>query len=70
MTEPQRTEGGAEAGRMPEARLFIPPAPCGPILVLGVCFCSFTTELAVRRARQRTWDGLGSEMTRAGWFDA
>lgn len=30
----------------------------------------FATELAGRRARRRTWDGLGEEMTRAGWFDS
>ncbi|KAH9059654.1 hypothetical protein EDB87DRAFT_1620735 [Lactarius vividus] len=30
----------------------------------------FATELAGRRARRRTWDGLGEEMVRAGWFDA
>ncbi|KAF8263740.1 hypothetical protein EI94DRAFT_1806787 [Lactarius quietus] len=29
----------------------------------------FATELAGRRARQRTWDGLGEEMARAGCFD-
>lgn len=30
----------------------------------------FATELAGRRALRRTWDGLGEEMTRAGWFDS
>ncbi|KAI9439013.1 hypothetical protein H4582DRAFT_1813774 [Lactarius indigo] len=30
----------------------------------------FATELAGRRARGRTWDGLGEEMARAGWFNA
>ncbi|KAJ7035087.1 hypothetical protein C8F04DRAFT_1038046 [Mycena alexandri] len=29
----------------------------------------FATELSGRKARRRTWDGLGAEMTRAGWFD-
>ena len=32
-----------------------------------VC-CRFATELAGRKTRRRTWDGLG-EMSRAGWFD-
>ncbi|KAH9985943.1 hypothetical protein BJV77DRAFT_1061873 [Russula vinacea] len=30
----------------------------------------FATELAGRKARRRAWDGLGEEMTRAGWFDS
>ncbi|KAF8493656.1 hypothetical protein F5888DRAFT_1617763 [Russula emetica] len=30
----------------------------------------FATELAGRKARRRTWDGLGEEITRAGWFDS
>ncbi|KAJ7126966.1 hypothetical protein C8R44DRAFT_780063 [Mycena epipterygia] len=30
----------------------------------------FATELSGRKARRRHWDGLGAEMTRAGWFDA
>ncbi|KAJ6531820.1 hypothetical protein B0H19DRAFT_1273008 [Mycena capillaripes] len=30
----------------------------------------FATELSGRKARRRTWEGLGAEMTRAGWFDA
>ncbi|KAJ7756461.1 hypothetical protein DFH07DRAFT_742829 [Mycena maculata] len=29
----------------------------------------FATELSGRKARRRNWDGLGAEMTRAGWFD-
>ncbi|KXN84743.1 hypothetical protein AN958_12170 [Leucoagaricus sp. SymC.cos] len=29
----------------------------------------FATELAGRKARRKTWDGLGEEMMRAGWFD-
>ncbi|KAI0286280.1 hypothetical protein BC826DRAFT_918147 [Russula brevipes] len=29
----------------------------------------FATELAGRKARRRTWDGLGEEVARAGWFD-
>jgi hypothetical protein len=29
----------------------------------------FATELAGRKARKRTWEGLGEEMARAGWFD-
>ncbi|KAH9955682.1 hypothetical protein BC827DRAFT_1083854, partial [Russula dissimulans] len=29
----------------------------------------FATELAGRRARRGTWDGLGEEMARAGWFE-
>lgn len=30
----------------------------------------FATELAGRKARRLGWDGLGSEMAAAGWFDA
>ena len=30
----------------------------------------FATELAGRKTRRRTWDGLGEEMARAGWFNA
>lgn len=30
----------------------------------------FATELAGRKARRRTWDGLGEEIARAGWFDS
>ena len=26
-------------------------------------------ELAGRKERRRTWDGLGEEMTHVGWFD-
>jgi len=29
----------------------------------------FATELAGRKARRKTWDGLAEEMLRAGWFD-
>ena len=29
----------------------------------------FATELAGRKARRKTWEGLASEMLRAGWFD-
>ncbi|CAK5268424.1 unnamed protein product [Mycena citricolor] len=29
----------------------------------------FATELSGRKARRRTWEGLGNEMRRAGWFD-
>jgi sugar/nucleoside kinase (ribokinase family) len=29
----------------------------------------FATELAGRKARRKTWDGLADEMMRAGWFD-
>ncbi|KAJ7639869.1 hypothetical protein DFH06DRAFT_1001076 [Mycena polygramma] len=29
----------------------------------------FATELSGRKARRRTWDGLGAEMNRAGWFN-
>jgi sugar/nucleoside kinase (ribokinase family) len=29
----------------------------------------FATELAGRKARRKTWDGLAEEMMRAGWFD-
>ena len=39
--------------------------------VLIVCgMRRFATELAGRKARRRAWDGLGEEMTRAGWFDS
>ncbi|KAI0266591.1 Ribokinase-like protein [Russula aff. rugulosa BPL654] len=30
----------------------------------------FATELAGRKARRRTWDGLGEEIAHAGWFDS
>ncbi|VDB87103.1 unnamed protein product [Peniophora sp. CBMAI 1063] len=30
----------------------------------------FATELAGRKARMRGWDGLGEEMSRAGWFES
>ncbi|KAJ3564311.1 hypothetical protein NP233_g8379 [Leucocoprinus birnbaumii] len=29
----------------------------------------FATELAGRKARRKTWDGLADEMMRAGWFE-
>ncbi|KAF9450902.1 hypothetical protein P691DRAFT_664366 [Macrolepiota fuliginosa MF-IS2] len=29
----------------------------------------FATEMAGRKARRKTWDGLAEEMIRAGWFD-
>lgn len=29
----------------------------------------FATELAGRKARRKTWEGLAEEMVRAGWFD-
>lgn len=29
----------------------------------------FATELAGRKARRKTWEGLAEEMLRAGWFD-
>ncbi|KAI0698028.1 hypothetical protein BC835DRAFT_1336532 [Cytidiella melzeri] len=30
----------------------------------------FATELAGRKARRKTWDGLAEEMNKAGWFDS
>jgi len=33
-------------------------------------YLRFVTELAGRRTRRRTWDGLGEEIARAGWFEA
>lgn len=30
----------------------------------------FATELAGRKARRKTWDGLAEEMIRAGWFES
>ncbi|KAF8263735.1 hypothetical protein EI94DRAFT_1740259 [Lactarius quietus] len=52
------------------SRRLMPGAPYIPgFAVLDECL-RFATELAGRRARRRTWDGLGEEMARAGWFDA
>jgi hypothetical protein len=36
---------------------------------LRMYLARFATELAGRKARQHSWNGLAEEMTRAGWFD-
>ncbi len=38
-------------------------------LVTQVIPHRFATELAGRKARRRSWDGLADEMVRAGWFN-
>ena len=61
-----------ETGRMSQVRTAI--LETGPSQWLSELLTPdgirrFATELAGRKARRRTWDGLGEEMTRAGWFD-